>query len=98
MESTHINYSYKKYTLIIICAFFVALIIPKLIYSLRYSEFKNIWQIGIKITIVLHGFSILSSIINSLFTFLEFRETKKWNLLWLLLSLIPNIYWSFLLI
>lgn len=98
MESTHINYSYKQYTLIVICAFFLALIIPKLTYSLRYSEFKNIWQIGIKTTIVLHGFSILFSFINSLFTFLEFRETKKWNLLWLILSLLPILYWSFILI
>jgi|GEM_PF-1993569 len=96
METNHINYSYKKFTLIIICAFIIALIIPRILgNSLRYSELRIIWQIGINTTMILHGFSILFSFINSLFIFLEFRETKKWNILWLILSLIPFLYWTY---
>lgn len=96
METKHIKYRYKKFTLIIICAFVIALIIPRIFgNSLRYSEFRIVWQIGVTVTMILHGLSILFSIINLLFTFLEFRETKKWNLLWLILSLVPFLYWTY---
>ena len=99
METNHIKYSYKKFTIIIVCAFLVALIIPRIVgNSLRYSEFRIVWQIGVTVTMILHGLSILFSIINSLFTLLEFRETKKWNLFWLILSLTPFLYWSYWLI
>ena len=98
METKHVEYSYKKYTIILLVAFLLALIIPRVVNSLRYSELRILWQIGVNATMILHGLSILFSIINSIFTFLEFRETKKWNYFWLILSLVPILYWSILLI
>jgi len=98
METKHVEYSYKKYTIILLVAFLLALIIPRTLHSLRYSELRILWQIGVNATMILHGLSILFSIINSIFTFLEFRETKKWNYFWLILSLVPILYWSILLI
>lgn len=98
VEKTYFKYSYKKFTIIVLVAFLLALIIPRDIYSLRYSELRILWEIGVKATMILHGFSIVFSFINSLFTFLEFCETKKWNYLWFILSLIPILYWSILLI
>ncbi len=98
METKYIKYSYKKYTIILFVAFLLALIIPRVVHSLRYSELSILWQIGLTATMILHGLSITFSFINSLFTLLEFRETKKWNFLWLMLSLVPLLYWSYWLI
>lgn len=94
METKHVVYSYKKYTIILLVAFLLALITPKLVHHFRYTDFRIVWQVGITASMILNGLSIAFSFTNSLFIFLEFRETKKWNFLWLMLSLIPFLYWS----
>ncbi|HAP95794.1 MAG TPA: hypothetical protein DCP54_08610 [Chryseobacterium sp.] len=93
METKHIEYSYKKYTTILLVSFLLALIIPRAIYSLRYSELRILWQIGTLGSLVFQILTVIFSIINSIFTFFEFWETKKWNLFWLILSLIPLLFW-----
>ena len=98
METKHIEYSYKKYTIILLVTFLLALIIPRVVHSLRYSELRILWQIGGLGSMIIHGISVFFSIINSIFIFFEFRETKKSNYVWLIVSLIPFLYWSYFLI
>lgn len=96
MKEDYVPYSYQKVVLWILGVFVITAIIPPLVAPLRYTEFKWLYTTGMWIGYLSVIFVNVAVIINSFYTLIEFRETKKYNWFWFFLGLLPIVYYIFL--
>lgn len=83
----------KKYTFLPLLLLLSAIFVSYSTQRFRYSEYRWIYHAGWVSCYILHLVAFVASIITSSLILIEMKTGIKNKLLWLLLSLLPVVFW-----
>lgn len=89
---------FQKYTLIILLLPVVGVIAAQMTKDFRYSNHRFLYLFGVLTCYLSWGTSLLWGLINSLFILQDKNKNLRSRLIWILLSLLPIIYITFLML
>lgn len=88
--------NYKKNSVIIVSLFILAFTFGRASVYLRHTDYRILYHISWSGCYLLHFLSLLSSVINTMYTLrvVDFKDYKKYY--WLLVNCIPIYFWAYI--